>query len=344
MDLKKSIKDKALEVGFDVVGFAGATNDKSLETNLNQYLGEGRQGNMDWMAKNTDRRTSPSGLWPQVNSVIVLGLNYGPMEPPAQALKRADRGNISVYAQGKDYHGLVKKRLKKIGRWLVKTYACEIKVFVDTAPVMEKPLAQKAGLGWQGKHTNLVSPDLGSWLFLGVIYTTLDLTPDVPSVDQCGTCRACLDACPTGALDVPYQIDPRRCISYLTIEHKGAIPDDLATAMGNHIYGCDDCLDACPWNKFSVRNNEDAFLPRAELSAPRLADLAMLDDADFRQVFSGSPIKRTGRERFVRNVIIAIANSGDKSFVEVLRTRLDDTSAIVTEAARWAFDRLQQKP
>ena len=344
MDLKKSIKDKALEVGFDVVGFADSTKDKRLETNLNQYLGEGRQGTMDWMARNTDRRTSPSGLWPQVKSVIVLGLNYGPTEPPAQALRRADRGNISVYAQGKDYHGLVKKRLKKIGRWLVKTHACEIKVFVDTAPVMEKPLAQKAGLGWQGKHTNLVSPDFGSWLFLGEIYTTLDLTTDVPSVDQCGTCRACLDACPTGALDVPYQIDPRRCISYLTIEHKGAIPEDLATAMGNHIYGCDDCLDACPWNKFSVRNNEDAFLPRAELSAPRLADLAMLDDADFRQIFSGSPIKRTGREHFVRNVIIAIANSGDKSLMEVLGARLDDTSAIVSEAARWALGRLQQKP
>jgi epoxyqueuosine reductase len=294
------------------------------------------------MAKNTDRRTSPRGLWPQVNSVIVLGLNYGPAESPAQALKRADRGNISVYAQGKDYHDLVKKRLKQIGRWLVKAYPCEIKVFVDTAPVMEKPLAQKAGLGWQGKHTNLVSPDLGSWLFLGEIYTTLDLAPDAPGTDQCGTCRACLDACPTGALDVPYQIDPRRCISYLTIEHKDAIPEDLAAAMGNHIYGCDDCLDACPWNKFSRINNEDAFLPRAELSAPRLADLSKLDDADFRQIFSGSPIKRTGRERFVRNVMIAIANSGDKNLMEVLSARLDDTSAIVADAARWALSKLQQ--
>ena len=342
MDLKKSIRDKALEVGFDVVGFADATTDRHLEKCLTGYLDEGRHGNLDWMAKNTDRRTSPRGLWPQVNSVIVLGLNYGPAESPAQALKRADRGNISVYAQGKDYHDLVKKRLKQIGRWLVEAYPCEIKVFVDTAPVMEKPLAQKAGLGWQGKHTNLVSPDLGSWLFLGEIYTTLDLAPDAPGTDQCGTCRACLDACPTGALDVPYQIEPRRCISYLTIEHKDAIPEDLAAAMGNHIYGCDDCLDACPWNKFSRINNEDAFLPRAELSAPRLADLSKLDDADFRQMFSGSPIKRTGRERFVRNVMIAIANSGDKNLMEVLSARLDDTSAIVADAARWALSKLQQ--
>ena len=343
MKLEKSIKNKAFEVGFDVVGFADPTSDKRLETNLSQYLREGRQGNMDWMAKNTDRRTSPRGLWPQVNSIIVLGLNYGPAKPPAQALRRADRGNISVYAQGKDYHDLVKKRLKKIGRWLVETHSCEVKVFVDTAPVMEKPLAQKAGLGWQGKHTNLVSPDLGSWLFLGEIYTTLNLTPNTPSVDQCGTCRACLDACPTGALDVPYEIDPRRCISYLTIEHKGSIPEELAAAMGNHIYGCDDCLDACPWNKFSVINNEDSFLPRAELSAPQLTDLSMINDADFRQIFSGSPIKRTGRERFVRNVIIAIANSGDQSLMEALSARLEDTSAVVSKTARWALDRLQHK-
>ena len=208
---------------------------------------------------------------------------------------------------------------------------------------MEKPLAQRAGLGWQGKHTNLVSPNLGSWLFLGEIYTTLNLTPNTPSVDQCGTCRACLDACPTGALNVPYEIDPRRCISYLTIEHKGTIPEDLAVAMGNHIYGCDDCLDACPWNKFSIINKEDAFLPRAELSAPQLTDLSSLNDADFRQIFSGSPIKRTGRERFVRNVIIAIANSGDKSLIKALSARLEDTSTIIRETAQWALAKIQQK-
>ncbi len=343
MEVEKSIKNKAFEVGFDVIGFTDVATDKRLKTNLYQYLRDGRQGNMDWMAKNTDRRTSARNLWPEVNSIIVLGLNYGPAEPPTLALKRTDRGNISVYAQGKDYHDLVKKKLKEIGQWLVEKHACEIKVFVDTAPVMEKPLAQKAGLGWQGKHTNLVSPNLGSWLFLGEIFTTLKLTPDTPCVDQCGTCRACLDACPTDALDVPYQIDPRRCISYLTIEHKGNIPEDLASAMGNRIYGCDDCLDACPWNKFSVINKQDDFLPRAELSAPRLADLSMLNDADFRQIFSGSPIKRTGRERFVRNVIIAIANSGDRSLTKALTARLEDTSAIVRKAAQWALSRLQQK-
>lgn len=342
MDLKESIRDKALDVGFDVVGFADATSEQRLETDLNQYLGEGRHGNMDWMARNTDRRTSPRGLWPQVNSVIVLGLNYGPADSPARALARKDRGNISVYARGKDYHDLVKKRLKQIGRWLVETHPCEIKVFVDTAPVMEKPLAQKAGLGWQGKHTNLVSPELGSWLFLGEIFTTLKLSPDAPGTDQCGTCRACLDACPTDALAVPYQIDPRRCISYLTIEHKDAIPPDLAGAMGNHIYGCDDCLDACPWNKFSRVNTEDAFLPRGELSAPRLADLSKLNDADFRQMFSGSPIKRTGRERFVRNVIIAMANSGDKNLGEAISAQLDDPSPIIAQAARWALSKLRE--
>ena len=341
MEMEKSIKNKAFEVGFDVVGFADPTSDKQLKTNLRQYLREGRQGNMDWMARNADRRASPRDLWSEVNSIIVLGLNYGPAKSPALALKRANIGNISVYAQGIDYHDLVKKRLKKIGRWLVKTHSCKIKVFVDTAPVMEKPLAQKAGLGWQGKHTNLVSPNFGSWLFLGEIYTTLKLTPNELSVDQCGTCRACLDACPTGALDVPYEIDPRRCISYLTIEHKDTIPEDLAAAMGNHIYGCDDCLDVCPWNKFSVINKEDAFLPRAELSTPLLRDLSMLNDRDFRQIFSGSPIKRTGRDRFVRNVIIAIANSGDKSLIKAINARLKDSSAIVREAAEWALTRLR---
>lgn len=340
MKLEKSIKNKAFEVGFDVVGFTDPTIDKQLKSNLFQYLEEGRQGNMEWMTKNTDRRTSPRNLWSEVNSIIVLGLNYAPAESPALALERVNRGNISVYARGMDYHDLVKKRLKKIGKWLVETHNCEIKVFVDTAPVMEKPLAQKAGLGWQGKHTNLVSPNLGSWLFLGEIYTTLKLKPNTPSVDQCGTCRACLDACPTGALDVPYEIDPRRCISYLTIEHKGTIPEDLASAMGNHIYGCDDCLNACPWNKFSVINKEDAFLPRIELSAPRLKDLSMLNDTDFRQIFSKSPIKRTGRESFVRNVIIAIANSGDKSLVKALNARLKDTSSVVRETAQWALARL----
>lgn len=332
----------ALEVGFDVVGFADAGTEKHLESDLGQYLGEGRHGNMAWMAENTDRRSSPKGLWPDVKSVIVLGLNYGPAESPSKALARTDRGNISVYARGKDYHDLVKKRLKRIGRWLVETEPCEIKVFVDTAPVMEKPLAQKAGIGWQGKHTNLVSPDLGSWLFLGEIYTTLDLAPDPATPDQCGTCTRCLEACPTDALSAPYQIDARRCISYLTIEQKDAIDENLAVAMGNRIYGCDDCLDACPWNKFSRPTREEAFFPRAELSAPRLADLSKLDDAGFRLLFSGSPIKRTGRDRFIRNVLIAIANSGDKNLIPVLQARLDDPSNLVSQTALWAISILEQ--
>lgn len=341
LNLKKSIREKALEVGFDVVGFADARSNERLESDLGHFLGEGRHGNMAWMAENTDRRTSPQGLWPDVRSVIVLGLNYGPVEPPSAALKRAGRGNISVYARGKDYHDLVKKRLKQIGRWLVEAENCEIKVFVDTAPVMEKPLAQKAGIGWQGKHTNLVSPDLGSWLFLGEIYTTLDLAPDAPTPDHCGTCRRCLDACPTGALTAPYQIDARRCISYLTIEQKDVIDEELALSMGNRIYGCDDCLDACPWNKFAIATREEAFYPRIELTAPRLADLSKLDDDNFRRFFSGSPIKRTGRERFVRNVLIAMANSGEKNLAGVIREKLDDPSPLVAETALWALSILE---
>jgi len=342
LDLKKAIREKALEVGFDIAGFTDATTNEHLGVDLNQYLSEGRHGNMAWMAENTDRRASPKGLWPDVCSVIVLGLNYAPTESPSVALGRAERGNISVYARGRDYHDLVKKRLKRLGRWLVETHPCEIKVFVDTAPVMEKPLGQKAGVGWQGKHTNLVSPDLGSWFFLGEIYTTLELAPDTPTPDQCGTCTACLDACPTEALSVPYQIDPRACISYLTIEHKDAIDEDLAAAMGNRIYGCDDCLDACPWNKFSSPHREAAFLPRIELTAPRLSDLSKLDDAGFREFFSGSPIKRTGRDRFVRNVLIAIANSGDENMRPAAAARIDDVSPIVADAARWALSKLKK--
>ena len=343
MNLKKTIREKALEAGFDVVGFSDATPDPRLEPDLEQYLEEGRHGAMDWMARNTDRRSSPQGLWPEARSVIVVGLNYGPAEAPSEALNRTDRGNISVYAQSKDYHDLVKKRLKQLGRWLVESQDCEIKVFVDTAPVMEKPLAQRAGLGWQGKHTNLVSRQLGSWFFIGEIYTTLELEPDAPTPDHCGACTRCMDACPTDALDAPHQIDARRCISYLTIEHKGLIEAELAAAMGNHVYGCDDCLDACPWNKFSIVNREEAFFPRAELTAPRLSDLSKLDDADFRQLFSGSPIKRTGRDAFVRNVLIAIANSGDHNFAETVAARCEDESAIVAETARWAQSRLLAK-
>jgi len=342
VDLKKAIRDKALEIGFDVVGFADTDAVPRLASDLAQYLDQGHHGNMAWMAENTDRRTAPKGLWPAARSVIVLGLNYAPAEAPARALARTDRGNISVYARGKDYHDLVKKRLKQLGRWLVENHGCEIKVFVDTAPVMEKPLGQKAGIGWQGKHTNLVSPDLGSWFFLGEIYTTLELEPDAPMPDQCGSCTACLDACPTDALRVPYQIDPRACISYLSIEHKESIGEDLAAAMGNRIYGCDDCLDACPWNKFSSPHRAAALLPRIELTAPRLSDLSKLDDAGFREFFSGSPIKRTGRDRFVRNVLIAIANSGDESLRLAAAARIDDDSPIVADAAQWALSKLKK--
>lgn len=341
MDLKNSIREKALDTGFDVVGFTDAVTDPRLENDLKTYLGESSHGSMSWMADNTERRISPTGLWPEARSVIVLGLNYGPADDPADALHRKDRGNISVYARNRDYHDLVKKRLKQIGRWLVETEPCEIKVFVDTAPVMEKPLAQKAGIGWQGKHTNLVSPDWGSWLFLGEIYTTLDLAPDPATPDQCGTCTRCLEACPTDAFTAPYQIDARRCISYLTIEHKDAIDENLATAMGNHIYGCDDCLNACPWNKFARPTREEAFFPRAELSAPRLSDLSALDDEAFRSLFSGSPIKRTGRDRFVRNVLIAMANSGDRLLMKAVSERLEDTSSLVAETAKWALGRLK---
>jgi epoxyqueuosine reductase len=247
-----------------------------------------------------------------------------------------------VYARGKDYHDLVKKRLKRIGRWLVETNPCEIRVFVDTAPVMEKPLAQKAGIGWQGKHTNLVSPDFGSWLFLGEIYISLEISPDAPTPDHCGSCTRCLDACPTKALSAPYQIDARRCISYLTIEQKEPIDEGLAVAMGNHIYGCDNCLDVCPWNKFSSPTRESSFFPRIELTVPRLAELSKLDDAEFRQLFSGSPIKRTGRDRFVRNVLIAIGNSGKKELAPAAQAKLDDSSPLVASAAQWALSRLEK--
>ncbi|MHA1598503.1 MAG: tRNA epoxyqueuosine(34) reductase QueG [Alphaproteobacteria bacterium] len=313
VDIKKAIRDKALEVGFDAVGFAAADGATQNAANLNTYLSQGRHGDMGWMTERTAERAAPKALWPGARSVIVLGMNYGPAGDPMAILEQFDRGAISVYAQGRDYHDLVKKRLKQLARWLVEDRDCEVKVFVDTAPVMEKPLAMQAGLGWQGKHTNLVSGEFGSWLFLGEVFTSLEIPPDPPAVDQCGTCTKCLDACPTGALTAPYEIDARRCISYLSIEHKGDIEAELAGAMGNHIYGCDDCLSVCPWNKFASPTPHDAFFPRLELTAPRLSDLAKLDDAAFRELFSGSPVKRTGHQRFSRNVRIAIANGRDKS-------------------------------
>jgi epoxyqueuosine reductase len=297
---------------------------------------------MDWLAATAERRASPRALWPDVKSVIMLGLNYGPDEDPLAILRARTRAAISVYAKGDDYHDLIKKRLKEIARWLVAQTGADVKVFVDTAAVMEKPLAASAGLGWQGKHTNLVSRKLGSWLFLGAIFTTLDLPADEPVEDSCGSCRACLDICPTNAFPAPYRLDARKCISYLTIEHKGPIPRELRGLMGNRIYGCDDCLAVCPWNKFAQAGREAKLSARDNLRAPELAALARLDDAQFRALFSKSPIKRTGRDRFLRNVLIAIGNSGDTSLVPEAERLLDDASPLVRGAAVWALGKLDK--
>ncbi len=309
---------------------------------MGEFLDLGAHGDMAWLAANAERRADPRALWPQVRSIVMLGLNYGPDDDPLAILKDRVRGDISVYARGDDYHDLIKPRLKNLGRWLIENAGGEIKVFVDTAPVMEKPLAAAAGLGWQGKHTNLVSRQLGSWLFLGAIFTTLDLPPDEAERDHCGTCQACLDVCPTAAFPAPYRLDARRCISYLTIEHKGAIPRELRPLMGNRIYGCDDCLAVCPWNKFAQSGREMKLAARDSLRAARLADLARLDDAAFRALFAKSVIKRIGRARFIRNVLIAIGNSGDASLVEETERLLDDESPLVRGAAIWALGRLDR--
>ncbi len=307
---------------------------------LERFLADGAHGDMVWMASTAERRASPVALWPDVRSVIMLGLNYGPDEDPLAILKRKDRAAISAYAKGDDYHELIKSRLKELARWLTANAGGEVKVFVDTAAVMEKPLAAKAGLGWQGKHTNLVSRQFGSWLFLGSIFTTLDLAPDPPEKDSCGTCQACLDICPTTAFPAPYRLDARRCISYLTIEHRGPIPREFRTAIGNRIYGCDDCLAVCPWNKFAVAGREAKLAARATLRAPKLAELVRLDDAQFRALFAKTSIKRTGRDRFVRNVLIAIGNSGDAALAPEAERLLDDASPLVRGAAVWALGKL----
>ena len=297
---------------------------------------------MAWLEANAERRGDPRAMWEQARSIVMFGVNYGPDEDPLEILKHRGRGDISVYARGDDYHELIKPRLKALGRWLIDNGGGDIKVFVDTAAVMEKPLAAAAGLGWQGKHTNLVSRQLGSWLFLGAIFTTLDLPPDEPERDHCGTCQACLDICPTAAFPAPYRLDARRCISYLTIEHKGPIPRELREPMGNRIYGCDDCLAVCPWNKFAQRGREAKLAARDVLRAPRLADLARLDDTAFRALFAKSAVKRTGRARFVRNVLIAIGNSGDGSLADETERLLDDASPLVRGAAVWALGRLDR--
>ena len=338
-----AIRRAALELGFDAVGIAPAALPAQSREALARFVELGRHGEMTWLEERLDERASPQALWPQAASVVMLGMNYGPDADPLAALDHKTRGVLSVYAQNRDYHDVVKKRLKRLARLIAGETGAGVKVFVDTAPVMEKPLAARAGLGWQGKHTNLVSRALGSWLFLGAIYTTLDLAPDEAEADHCGSCRACLDICPTDAFPAPYQLDARKCISYLTIEHKGPIPEEFRTALGNRIYGCDDCLAVCPWNKFAQAARESAFHAREALAAPALADLAALDDAAFRALFSGSPVKRTGRARFVRNVMIAIGNSGDPSLADAAAERLTDESALVRGAAVWALARLDRQ-
>jgi len=337
---RDAIRDLALAKGFDAVGFAPADASARAGDGLKEFLAAGHHGDMGWMETRAAERAHPQALWPDAKSAIVLGLSYAPAVDPLNALERKDRAAISVYAQGADYHDVIKKRLKTIAREIVETRGGDVKVFVDTAPVMEKPLAQAAGLGWQGKHTNLVSREHGSWLFLGVILTTLDLGEGAPDEDRCGTCSRCLEVCPTNAFPAPYKLDARRCISYLTIEHKGPIPRDLRAAMGNRIYGCDDCLAVCPWNKFASASREAAFHPRADLQAPLLGRLASLDDASFRALFKASPIKRIGRDRFVRNVLIAIGNSADCALAGTATHLLADPSPIVRGAAVWALSRL----
>jgi epoxyqueuosine reductase len=309
---------------------------------LREFLAAGAHGEMGWMAANAERRGEPCVLWPDVRSIVMLGINYGPDADPLAILNERTRGAISVYARGDDYHDLIKSRLKQIGRWLIERAGGDVKVFVDTAPVMEKPLAAAAGLGWQGKHTNLVSRQFGSWLFLGAIFTTLELPPDEPERDHCGQCRACLDICPTAAFPAPYRLDARRCISYLTIEHKGQIPRELRPLIGNRIYGCDDCLAVCPWNKFAVAGREVKLAARDVLRAPQLAALARLDDAAFRALFAKSAVKRVGRARFVRNVLIAIGNSGDVSLAAEAERLLDDASPLIRGGAIWALGRLDR--
>ncbi|MGN6288743.1 MAG: tRNA epoxyqueuosine(34) reductase QueG [Sphingopyxis terrae] len=328
--------------GFAAFGIARADAAPQTAARLRQWLADGCHGDMIWMESRAEQRGSPQGLWPEARSVIALGMSYAPGTDPMALAGAPDRGRISVYAQGADYHDIVKKALKHVARWLVaEAPGAEVKVFVDTAPVMEKPLAAAAGLGWQGKHSNMVSREHGSWLFLGAIYTTLDLAPSVPGRDRCGSCTACQQACPTAAFPAPYRVDARRCISYLTIEHDGPIPTEFRRAIGNRVYGCDDCLAVCPWNKFAdTAARHRAFLPRGELAAPALADLLALDDAGFRQVFSGSPIKRIGRGRMVRNAAIAAGNSGDRGLRPRLMALASDESPMVADAARWALDQL----
>ncbi|MBI3703599.1 MAG: tRNA epoxyqueuosine(34) reductase QueG [Rhizobiales bacterium] len=338
--MKRTLIERARAHGFDAVGVTKPDAVPEAKARLERFLSEGAHGDMGWLSSTAERRVSPLALWSDVRSVVMLGMNYGPDEDPLAVLQKRERAAISVYAKGDDYHELIKKRLKQLARWLVANAGGDVKVFVDTAAVMEKPLAAKAGLGWQGKHTNLVSRQYGSWLFLGAIFTTLELPADSVVEDSCGSCRACLDICPTAAFPKPYRLDARRCISYLTIEHKGPIPRELRPLMGNRIYGCDDCLAVCPWNKFAVQGREAKLAAREALRAPQLTDLARLDDAQFRALFAKTAIKRSGRDRFVRNVLIAIGNSGDTSLAPEAERLLADASPLVRGAAVWALSRL----
>lgn len=334
---EQHLKDSAKALGFDVARIAGARDAWTASARLARFLSLGREGDMAWLRDTFERRQHPTGMWPDARSAVVVGLNYGPASDPRENLERRGSGAISVYAHNADYHDVLKRRLKSLARGFAAATGSDVKVFVDTAPLMEKPLAQRAGLGWQGKHTNLVSRDWGSWLFLGVMLTTADLSPDEEEQDHCGSCSACLDICPTKAFPRPYELDARRCISYLTIEHRGAIPREFRKPMGNRIYGCDDCLAVCPWNKFAQVTRDLSFHARPELVSPLLDDLARLSDSDFRSIFAGSPIKRIGRERFVRNVLIAIGNSGDPGLISACVERLEDTSDIVRGSAIWAL-------
>ncbi|WP_075290947.1 tRNA epoxyqueuosine(34) reductase QueG [Pararhizobium arenae] len=340
LKLTAFLRQEARDKGFDLCRVTLPDSIPEAPGRLRQFIAEGQHGTMEWMAETADRRGDPRVLWSDVRSVVVFGMNYGPEHDPRDVLSMPDRGAISVYAQNRDYHDIVKGKLKEVATRFAARAGEDVKVFVDTAPVMEKPLAEQAGLGWQGKHTNLVSRDFGSWLFLGSMFTTADLEVDAPEVDHCGSCRACLSACPTDAFPAPYRIDARRCISYLTIEHKGPIDPALRPLIGNRIYGCDDCLAACPWNKFAATASEIKLKARDELKAPKLAELMALDDPAFRAMFSGSPVKRIGRDRFVRNVLMAAGNSGDREMIASCLALSEDASPVVRGMAVWALSRL----
>ena len=339
-DVLAEFRARARSLGFDAFGITAADARPDLKSRLDTALAEGWQDGMDWMAETAARRASPVALWDAARSVILVGVNYGPDSDPMATLAQRDRGTISVYARNRDYHEIIKGKLKELAGLVARRTGAEVKVFVDTAPVMEKPLAEAAGLGWQGKHTVLVSREYGSWLFLGAIFTSAELPADAPHEESCGTCRRCLDICPTNAFPAPFQLDARRCLSYLNIEHKGPIPLEFRAAMGNRIYGCDDCLAVCPWNKFASVSKEVRLQARDELNAPALGDLAALDDQGFRALFAGSPIKRIGHKRFLRNVLIAVGNSGDEALAPLAEARLGDDDPLVRGAAVWATRRL----